>query len=542
MKIDIDRFTGMRTAIEPDLLEPNEAQRSVNTLIETGAVESFLGDSALKALAKTGVQTIWRYPATAETQHWLEFTSPAHVVRSPILQDVWDRIYWTDSTGMRYGPAANVLSGANLPGTSYKVGIPIPTNVATLSGFSAGTAPNIETRVYFESFLSEYDEEGPLGPPSLTYTMATGSTPTVNNLTPAPTGDFNINRRRVYRVSYTGTDAVAPQLVGTYPIATTSFVDSIAQANLGKTPDSEGYEAPPDGVQNLCMTDAGIAVVSKGRDVYFAENWLPHAFNPENTQTLQHDVVALAAFEQAVIAMTKGRLYAGAGTTPGGIQLSSIRDSQACVSRRGVVVTASGAMYPSPRGLIAIGTNFQPMEVTKAIITPRQWEALNPSSFIATVQDGAYVAFFQRADTSRGVIRIDPTGKTAPYVQMLQTTGQDVIAAFYDEATQQPYIASAGQIRRFAKGGSARTWIWRSKEFDAGRPISMGAGIIDGDAGSLALRIYADGALFQAKTVTVGEPFGLKAGYRRAAWSFEVEGAIKMTRMRFAPSRRELFK
>lgn len=542
MKIDIDRFTGMRTAPEPDLLEPNEAQKAVNTLIETGAVESYPGDSALQALTKVGVQTLWRYPGPLETQHWLEFTGPAHVVRSPILQDVWDRIYWTDSTGMRYGPAANILSGASLPGSSYKVGIPIPSNVITLSGFSAGTPPDVETRVYFESFLSAYDEEGPLGPPSLAYTMADTATPTVNNLTPAPTGDVNINRRRVYRSSYTGAAGAAPQLVGTYPISTTSFVDSVAQADLGKTPDSDGYEAPPDGVQNLCMTDAGIAVVSKGRDVYFSENWLPHAFDPENTQTLQYDVVALAAFEQAVIAMTKGRLYAGAGTTPGGIQLSSIRDSQACVSQRGVVVTASGAMYPSPRGLIAIGTNFQPVEVTKAYITPRQWEALNPSSFIATVQDGAYVAFFQRLDSSRGVIRIDPTGKTAPYVQMLQVAGQDVTAAFYDDATQQPYIASGGQIRRFAKGGAARTWVWRSKDFDAGRPIIMGAGLIDGEPGSLTLRVYADGALFQTKTVQTGQPFGLQAGYRRTTWSFEVEGSIKMTRMRFAPSRRELFK
>jgi 5-(carboxyamino)imidazole ribonucleotide synthase len=31
-------------------------------------------------------------------------------------------------------------------------------------------------------------------------------------------------------------------------------------------------------------------------------------------------------------------------------------------------------------------------------------------------------------------------------------------------------------VRRFAKGGAARTWTWRSKEFDAGRPIIMGAG------------------------------------------------------------------
>ena len=160
MRITIGPFLGMRPAEEPHLLGQNEAQVALDTRMETGAVEGLPASTNLLSLTVGGARGLWRYPAALETNYWFNFANYANVARSPTIDDVHDRIYWTDGIGPKYAPASLAISGAAYPGGFYKLGIPVPTS--TIS--AAGTTGTAESRTYAESFLSAYDEEGAPGP------------------------------------------------------------------------------------------------------------------------------------------------------------------------------------------------------------------------------------------------------------------------------------------------------------------------------------------------------------------------------------------
>jgi hypothetical protein len=534
----------MRQAIEPHLLQESEAQIASDTHLEGGAIEGLKGDVVLKALTKGTVNTLWKYPTSNPSNYWLEFTGRADVVRSPVIDDIYDRIYWTDTVGPKYAPASVVLSGASYPGSFYSLGMPSPTTLPTASGVTAGVTGSQEFRAYTETFVSAYGEESPNGPVSAVIDMDPTTSVTIGNLTPVPTPSggkaWNITHRRLYRTSFTGGTSAGFQLVAQLPVATTSYTDSLAQSSLGATLSSEGYYPPPDGAYGMTVTESGVMVLLKDRDVHLSENSLPHAYDPDFTKRLQYKTVAAAAFEGALVVMTEGDLYVGNGTTPSTMLLTRIPDTQPCLSAAGVVVTRGGAYYPSPEGLIAIGTNFVPTLVTKGMFTRDQWLSYNPASFIAGLWDGKYRAYFKRADNSTGLLIIDPTGKTAPLV--LGTQGASAVtAAHQDKTTDILYIARGGNIEAVGTSSTRKAWTWKSKEFRFPFSTILSAFVVYGDPGTLTFKTYLNGALWSTKVLPANKIGRIRTGRPGIRWSFEISGTTKVTEFRVAPSVEELF-
>lgn len=542
MNIVLGPFGGMRPAVEAHLLDLNEAQIAVNAQMDTGALMALPAGSDLKALTKPTVKTLWRFPATVETDHWFEFDGRADVARSPIAQDVWDRVYWSTEGGVFYAPSGTALSGATLPNGGYLLGVPAPDGPApTVSGSAPPDAARTETRVYFETFVTAYDEEGPRGAISAAATIDTEAAVNVWGLSPIPTWNGNITKRRIYRASYIGGNVSVFQLVDEIPIAQTTYVDTKAQVDLGETWTSELYlPAPQDGFC-LRITEGGVALLLRERELHMSEMYLPHAWNPEYIQTLQSKAVALSTFGQAIVVMTNDRPYVAAGIDPSGIQLTRCADSHACLSAAGVVESKEGCLYPSPNGLVAIGPDLQPRVISANVIRQEQWLAYNPSSFIAGLQNGKYHAFFTRADGTTGVLIIDVSGGPVPVTEAEQIPGSPVTAAYRDPSTDTIYVACGGQIRRWNKGGTPRTYRWKSKQFQLPRPMIMGAFVVHGDPGTATLRCYANGVLKATKTVTIGKVGRLPAGFIPRQWEFELETSSKITELRVAPSIEELY-
>lgn len=430
---------------------------------------------------------------------------------------------------------------------TYRASITLRTNAATTpqtlgqwtdlvqASFLPAQAQN-EGRAYMETFVTLYDEEGPRSEISEVTNVDPARPVQITGLAPAPVGEYAVNRRRLYRTSYTGGTAAAFQLVAELPIGTTSFTDSVRQVDLGKTWDSETYEPPPDGLYGLAVTDSGVAIALRGREVWMTEPYLPHAWNPDYVQTLQHEAVAVVTFGQSVLVMTKGGLYVASGYEPQALRLTRLEDSQPCLSESGIVVTRGGCYYPSPDGLVAVSTNFQPEVITREWMTPSQWMSYNPGSFIAGLQNGRYHAFYTKNDGTAGELILDTTGKSAPMT--LGVTAQ-VSAAFRDPATDQLYVARNDSIERIGKIGNPLTYTWRSKVFDLAGPRLLTAFLVDSE-GPVTFRAYKDGELHHTKVLN-GQVGRMPPGSRGRKWQFEVSGSAKTTRIRVAPSVAELY-
>jgi hypothetical protein len=90
---------------------------------------------------------------------WLTFDSrDVDIVRSPIVNDSYDRYYWAGDGRPRMNTYANIYAGTPGP---YFLGVPAPTNALSVAP-PAGTD---ETRAYVYTFVTTFGEEGPPSPP-----------------------------------------------------------------------------------------------------------------------------------------------------------------------------------------------------------------------------------------------------------------------------------------------------------------------------------------------------------------------------------------
>lgn len=140
--IIIKAFGGLKPLVDPLLLQQGDAAKAINTRLVSGTLTPLKGSSVLKSLTKASPATLFRYGTSpAEDEHWLEFTSDTDVIKSPIADDNFGRLYWTDGGTPKYAPNNLILAGGSFPGGSYTLGVPAPVSapIATQTSFSAAS-------------------------------------------------------------------------------------------------------------------------------------------------------------------------------------------------------------------------------------------------------------------------------------------------------------------------------------------------------------------------------------------------------------------
>lgn len=133
MKAQITTFRAATPRISDKLLTVEGATIAKDCLLSAGDIRPVGAPAKLKdlpAFASYDAKTIFQWWSGA-ANYWMQFPDFVDVVRGPVADDVYKRIYWTgDSrfTGprMAYTPGISTGSGP-LPGASYKMGIPAPT-------------------------------------------------------------------------------------------------------------------------------------------------------------------------------------------------------------------------------------------------------------------------------------------------------------------------------------------------------------------------------------------------------------------------------
>lgn len=534
--ITIKLFDGLRPIQDATLLKDTESTVALNTRLLSGSLSPLKGPTTLKALTKTAPQTIFRYGnAAAETDYWLEFLAETDVMRSPVAADAYGRVYWTDGGVPKYAPNTLALSGASYPGGSYNLGVPAPDTQPGIGSYTGGSGTTAEDRVYVVTYVSAYGEEGPPSNASGIVTVDPSQPVGLVSLPTGPSGAYNIATKRIYRSSATGTSA-AFQFVAEIPVATTTYTDSITQANLGEVLATEAWFPPPSGLKGLKLMANGAAIGFKDNTAYMSEPNLPHAW--PHLYPIDDPIVGIGVFRQSAVLLTNSYPYVLSGADPQAMSKEKLELPQACVSKRSIVDTGDGVIYASPDGLVSISSAGVEI-VTKDLLSREQWQAFNPSSIQAYVHDNRYHMLYQTSGGTRGMAIFDFSGQGAPMQLSDLNAATAVTAGYADPRSDTLYLAQGTNIVRF-NAGSALTYTWRSKTFRTPSPMNFGAAMVISAAYPVTFKVYAGGTLRHTQTVADARAFRLPSGYREFDWAFEVSGTADVSQISVATSIAEL--
>lgn len=532
----IKAFDGLKPIVDPVLLEQGAATSAINTKLVSGAIQSLKGTTTLRALTKTSPATIFRYGSSSnENEYWLEFTSRTDVMRSPITDNQYGMLYWADGTAVKYAPNSLIVSGSSYPGASYTLGLPAPGSAAVITGTTPGAAATSVTLTAVYTYVSAYDEEGPPSAASAVVTVDPTGNITVANMAVAPTGAYNVTKKRIYISSTTG-NAVAFQFWAEVPVATTSKTAAYDQTALGEVIPSTDWVAPPVNLKGLRMMANGIAVGFVENTAYASEPNLPHAWPHQYPADFK--IVGVGTFGQSAAFLTESYPYVLSGVDPAAMSFEKLSLPQSCVSIDSIVETGNSVIYASPDGLVVIGSGGIDL-ATKSLMTKEQWQAYNPSTIKASLYESRYIATYTRTNGTRGMMIFDFSGQGATFVESDLNSASAITAMYHDARTDTLYLAQGTNILRW-DAGSNLPYIWKSKVFRTGFPLNFSVGQVVSDTYPVVMKIYADGVLRQAKTVTDSNIFRLVSGFRAFDWQFELNGTGKLTQALISTSSDEV--
>lgn len=540
MKIVLRAFTGMRPVVATDLLRPGEAVTATNTILNGGDLAPFNTLLDVTTLTSTpDVKTIYRYgqEQVSESNFWFQATTDANFVKGPVDGDTEERTYYSGTLAYPAKTKADIATTAPpYPTTSYPLGIHKPAAAPTVAVSGTATDPNsaAETVVYAMTYVTSWGEEGPPSVASSTVTWRAGQTINLTALsttgTPSYSGNSNkglplVVSKRLYR-SATGSSGTARFLLvnteGDIALATTTYNDTKATANLGEAMRSRYWVEPPDGLLGLTQMANGILVGYTGNTVCFSEPYVPYAWPVRYQQSVDAPVVAIAPFDQSILVATKRSLYVFTGTDPSNMTSERLAVSQTCVSKRAMVEMMGGVVFPTPDGLMYIGTGAVKM-LTEGLMSRREWQAYKPESMHAYESDNRYICFYDTGATQAGLVFTFGEDPSFCLIDSYATAG------FRDRSRDALYLCQNGggstkNVRKWDASGSPMTMSWLSGVFKLPGGMNFGAARVDA-TGNITFELLADGSVvYGPVTVASFTPFWLPSGYRATRYQIRLSG------------------
>ncbi|ENU0907745.1 hypothetical protein OGW06_06190 [Citrobacter sp. Cf128] len=548
MNIDITTMRGEIPRDADGLLPQSNSTYAENCHFDCGVITPLTADIDASIAFTFTPLVVFHY----FDDYWFAWDHDVDVIRSPIAQDPYNRIYYTDGEYPKLTSADIALVGDNLPSAYYRLGVPAP---ETAIGISAVTPPNDddgnpvidddptndETRYYCETYVTAYGEEGPPGPASEDVEItAPGSSVTLSLAAP-PAGNYNITRRRIYRTVTTTSDAEFLEVVE-LDIAVTSYVDSLTSDELTATLETEDYLMPPDNMIGLCTMNNGICVGFAGNEIMFSMPYLPYAWPDAYKLSTYDNIVAIASVDTAVVAGTEGVPVVFSGITPGNISDKPVQLNQACLSKRSMVSMLGFVLYAGPAGIVKVTATGAGSVATANVMTREQWQAFNPTTVRAWSVGGNYIGVYDYDgdgdgvyDTVRGFI-YDPNNND------LRRLTNTFDAAYADPQSDLLYVAKSDELWVSQASQTPLSMRWRSKVFHVPQGSSYSVcRVMSPSVIQVGIRFFIEGQL--ACTMPPGSivdnifRLPVMAGSK---WQAEVYGYAQVDRITLAQSVREL--
>jgi hypothetical protein len=483
--LKIDNFAGIAPRMSNRLLPYNGAVTAANAKLLSGELRGLRETQLLHDFGNPLISRGYRLPEVVgepiplnyAADLWIGFVdSNVDFVRTPVLEDSFERYYWTgDGTQNNGVPMYSTRAILAADGTTapWALGIPAPVTAPTVTPASGTDS----VRAYVYTFVSTYGEEGAPSPATIaegtagTWTIS-GMDTTLLNPINGDTALSTIAYTRIYRtVAGSGTTTTYFHVadiafgVGTY---SDTALDEIVALNY--TMQSLTWDPPPTDLEGLCVHPGGFLMGFTGRSLYLSQPYQPHAWPVENILTTQTEIVGLAVYFGLVIVLTTSNPYYGEGMTPSGITLQKIDSIDPCVNRRSIAATLNGAYYASPQGII-VATAGATSLATQQLFTREEWQNdFSPTTVQAVSYGLQYVAF----DTAASGFIFSPAETLAPLTTLDRFSF--VTAIQTDVYSGDVYLMQKGQARLWDPPESTPyEYTWLSKEFDLPRPVNFGA-------------------------------------------------------------------
>ena len=467
--IKLEDFGGMIPRMSPRLLPNQVGTLARNTKLLNGELRGFraprqIADLTYEAFTVRRARRIeYNDQYYGEGEHWINFDSQdVDIVRSPIVNDRFDRYYWAGDGRPKYNTLNRILHGLD----PYYLGVPAPISAPTVTP----PAGSDETRTYVVTFVSAYGEESGPSP----YTVATGNAGTwvVSNLPTVVADEANryVTHKRIYR-TVIGNNSALYYLLDTVALSDTTYNDTSADdvVVLNNTLESTSWALPPDDLEGFALMPNGYLVGWSGRRLCFSEAYRPHAWPAEYELSTEFEIVGLCVWGSTLIIGTKSQPYLGQGVTPASFTMQKMDAVEPCLSRRGMAATVAGAYYPSINGIALINSSGVQV-VTQDLLTKEEWSKYNPANMFAATLGMQYIAF----NSSNFGLVFNPTEPKTKLVELDRFT--DVNGIETDRYTGDVNLIIADRIYAWDPEDVERLWWrWRSKEFHLPKNVNFGA-------------------------------------------------------------------
>ncbi|MDP9112272.1 MAG: hypothetical protein M3O20_01165 [Acidobacteriota bacterium] len=505
--IKIDNFAGISPRQSARLLSYNSATTAANAKLLSGELRGLRETQILHDFGLTPTARAYRLPATVgaplpigTSDFWVGFASnEVDFVRTPVLEDQYERYYWTGDTSQHSGvPQYNTRARIQAGQPSFVLGIPIPVNALTVT---PATGIDI-VRSYVYTFVSAYGEEGP--PSNATQATGTAGVWTLTGFdTSIPNAsNYNITKIHIYRTVADSTSTTAQYFyVDTVDFGTTSYTDRALDLTvaLNYILPSLTWDAPPAGLKGLISHPGGFMIGFLGRDLYMSDPYHPHAWPVQNILTCATEIVGVAVYNNIIMVTTTSHPYYAEGMSPAAITLQKIDSIDPCVSRRSIATTLSGVYYASPQGII-VATAGATQLATQGLFTREEWQLyFSPTTVQAVPYGLQYIAF---DTTSTGFI-FSPAESLAPLTTLDRFSNVGSIQI--DQYSGDVYIVQGNQVRLWDPPESTPyEYTWVSKQFDLSKPVSMGAMKVKFNGGGYQIpdNLLADYTSFNTQRIT----------------------------------------
>lgn len=572
----IAQFSGMIPRLSARALPDTAAQTATNAKLFSTELRSWGKPKFVGLASQRNAVDAYRVVGDDDVERIVSFNTPTKLVRSALLNDAFDRVYFAGNRGPFITTVPDIAAGIE----PQRLGVPFP----VVPGFAivpAAATDRIETRVYVVTFVTKYGEESaPSSPVSDAGAVVggwvlNGLDTTVNAWSTHP----NIKKLRLYRTlsSNTGTDF---RRVTEFDVADLppTFVDSVPGTSIAAAPvmNTVGWTPPPLGLRGIVSVSGGFLAGHTDDTVYFSVPYQPHAWPQDFQFGIAGKIVGLGAFGNTVIVCTDAWPTAIVGNNPATLAFIKGDRSLPCLSERGIVSSSSAVMYPSTDGLVGISAEGA-FVLTTGFITRNEWQELEPESMESALYQDRYLTF---TSAGRGVL-IDFTNEsgTLTGVSLGGITG---VAS--DSRTGNALVLAADRVSEWdGIGEEPMTYRWQSKKFIVPKPLNFAAIQVRADylgdsplpkfvapapsgyafgravggmggplggpldavsdlarTGGVGVAVVADGVTREWRVLHDDDAHRLRSGYKATIWEVVVMGTLSVFSVTLASTAAEL--